>query len=221
VSIIHRAGPPVNPGCAQRPSNSWTVRVSADFDLAAYPHSWTVTLIALERHARSKSSCWPSNETLATAVGLSPSQVRVILAGLEAAGLIRRERTPTGGRTIHLERRIADTPALSASSPSPPAGKPAPHLKKETEEPLTTDAVVVVSALDPEDPIHKAALEIARSKGQGRGYAVGVLRNWQREGLPEPAKPKPERTYHRAAPRPPLESLEPLADWRALAAEMG
>lgn len=86
--------------------------------------------------ARAKDNCWPSDRTIAQAIGRSRGHVQRCLRQLELAGWIEREATGTvpSGRIIWLSWRRADSRA-GAQTPSAPAreGVAAPARTKQVE----------------------------------------------------------------------------------------
>ena len=106
---------------APRQFNGWTDpgidEIIANPDLTAAAKLVAVTLI--RQWAWFKSSCFPSDATIADAIGMSPGHVQRCLAELEQAGYIRRERTPRC-RIIWLLWRLdesAPTPAQADDRP--------------------------------------------------------------------------------------------------------
>jgi Helix-turn-helix domain len=86
----------------------WTIGLS--------PNALRV-LLAIEGHCRTKPVCWPSNQTLAVAVGCKDRSVRECLAELERAGwIVRRMDAVKNNRfEIAMLRRL--DPTLPSWSP--------------------------------------------------------------------------------------------------------
>jgi hypothetical protein len=96
--------------------------IIADPNLTAAAKLVAVTLI--RQWAWFKSSCFPSDQTIAKAISMSPGHVQRCLCELEQAGYIRRERTPRC-RIIWLLWRC-DQPIVQPSTPpvADPPGRP-------------------------------------------------------------------------------------------------
>ena len=94
--------------------------IIADPNLTAAAKLVAVTLI--RQWAWFKDSCFPSDQTIAAKIGMSPGHVQRCLGELEQAGYIRRERTPRC-RIIWLLWRLDD----SAPTPTQPDTRPHPQ----------------------------------------------------------------------------------------------
>lgn len=207
----------VNPACAHRPS-TWTVRVGPDVNLAELDDAQFKLWVALERYARSKPDCWPSNARLAADCGWSVSKVGVVLRSMELAGLISRDQSE--GRTIRLERRLGG----HASQQAPPSESvivdpgdriKTPEREMKDDDTKKPDVVVGPIILDPTIPEHKRALDDAMAMPgirNPRGMAVHLIRLRAVEGPPPPPPPPPPpRTYYRAVPPTPEQREESRA----------
>jgi hypothetical protein len=93
----------------------------------------TIATALVNHWAWYKTSCWPSDKTIAGKVGKSPGHVQRCLRQLEDAGWIHRQRTdevPTG-RLIWLAWRCPTTSKGAQRSPAPAReGPPAPARDK-------------------------------------------------------------------------------------------
>jgi hypothetical protein len=137
----------------------------------------------------------------------------------------------TKGNPLPKGNQDDEDAARSSSSDSSPPEKTGEAISKAVEAAsvLVTKPAAAVGrilkdhpAITPGDVVE--AVAIARDKGRGWSYAIGVIENWAVEGraLPPAPKPKPARTYHRAEP-PTAESIaagaEAAATWRRIRAQ--
>ena len=115
-----------NRDCDAAPTgtNGWTDpgidEIIANSDLTAAAKLVAVTLI--RQWAWFKSSCFPSDQTIASKIGMSPGHVQRCLCELEMAGYIRRERTPRC-RIIWLLWRLGDLQPESSGDHSRPVSQ--------------------------------------------------------------------------------------------------
>lgn len=118
--------------------------------------------LALADHASAEGICWPSIRTIGQMCGISETQVREHIAGLQEAGILEKKArtTDTGRQTSNLFRILENglaayptagrtlpaspTPTLGQAAPSPcgtphppPYGQPHPlnHHKEPSGEP--------------------------------------------------------------------------------------
>ena len=140
---------------APRQFNGWTDPgiddIIADPNLTA---SAKLVIIALVRRwAWFKDHCFPSDQTIAAAIGMSPGHVQRCLAELEQAGYVRRERTPrrriiwllwrcdqpitqaTPTPTIPVVQPTSTTSRPVAQSPTAPVRAARSHLSSSARSP--------------------------------------------------------------------------------------
>jgi hypothetical protein len=113
------AAPRTGPRAIALPHDPGLDRLLADPTLGSTAKT---VITALVKHwAWSKTSCWPSDKTIAGKVGKSPGHVQRCLRQLEDAGWIHRQRTdevPTG-RRIWLAWRCPTTSKGAQGGPAP------------------------------------------------------------------------------------------------------
>jgi len=112
-----------------------------------------VAVALIRQWAWFKDSCFPSDQTIASKIGMSPGHVQRCLGELEQAGYIRRERTP-GCRVIWLLWRLGDSaPAPTQADARPVAQSPSRYGAPAPSRPV---------ALSPSRPIRAGAQSPSR-----------------------------------------------------------
>lgn len=107
----------------------WVIRLDPDLLVAAgrlHDRHFKM-LVFLEMYARCKSSCWPSNETLADATGHSVRTVERTLKEMEALGLISRDVSTCKGTKrsgIRLGARLVETRSNKSDAEPPMEERP-------------------------------------------------------------------------------------------------
>lgn len=124
------------------PSDPGLQTLLADVELSAGAKLLAVAMVS--RWAWSRAALWPSNETLAAAIGRSVGHTRRLLAELERRGFIRRDMTDEvpGGRRIVLVWRTVNVRAVEPLPCAPRAEPPC--------APLSTERIVSVERFESE-----------------------------------------------------------------------
>src|SRR5262245_42991656 len=114
------ASPRLGRGRAALPNDPGLDELLADSRIGSTAKTIAVALV--KHWAWYKTSCYPSDKTIAATVGKSPGHVQRCLRQLEAAGYIAREHTPEvpSGRRIWLRWRCpdGDTGARPSTAPA-------------------------------------------------------------------------------------------------------
>ena len=99
-----------------------------------------VAVCLIRQWAWFKDSCFPSDQTIASKIGMSPGHVQRCLGELEQAGYIRRERTPRC-RIIWLLWRLGEAPPTPAQSDTRPvAQSPSRPVAQSPSRPIRAGA---------------------------------------------------------------------------------
>jgi len=146
------------PGTAAPSDDPGLDRILADPGISA---TAKLVVIALCRNwAWYKDHCWPSDATIARAIGKSVGHVQRCLHELESAGIIRRDRAGLSGRTIVLLWRSApardDPPSAQIDLPSPTSEPPAPARDEQRDEERKNQTLRNVPDIPPTNPTSPA-----------------------------------------------------------------
>jgi hypothetical protein len=173
------------------PKDPGLVRLLADPAIGSTAKAIAVALV--DRWAWRKDSCWPSDATIAGAVGRSPGHVNRCLRQLERAGWVDRRRDPAlrnGRRIVILWRRDgppgAKTPLAPALRPplAPARGKAIVSSKRSRQPEVVRELVPTTTTRTPEPPGPRTAPRASPPAPPGETATAAPTRQAAAQGPP-------------------------------------